>query len=237
MRALVVISHPDDEAMFFTPIIDYLTSHGHVVEVLCLSNGNDQGLGDVRTLELHAALNKTYGHNSVVNVTVVHHGDMQDGMGTKWPVDLVKKAIDVHAREKWWRQEVDAVDVVVSFDKYGVSGHINHVSTFQGLQAACDGWTTLKKQANLSDSVLPMECWYLDSVPVVRKYSGPVDIVTTAVLAAFTGSSSTIAVPFTGLATAWTSMMQHTSQLTWYRYFSLVASRYSYINSLHAVKV
>ena len=100
MRALVVISHPDDEAMFFTPIIDYLTSHGHVVEVLCLSNGNDQGLGDVRTLELHAALNKTYGHNSVVNVTVVHHGDMQDGMGTKWPVDLVKKAIDVHAREK-----------------------------------------------------------------------------------------------------------------------------------------
>ena len=38
-RALLVIAHPDDECMFFTPTIDQLKRSGCKVFVLCLSNG------------------------------------------------------------------------------------------------------------------------------------------------------------------------------------------------------
>ncbi|GAA0145982.1 deacetylase [Lithospermum erythrorhizon] len=36
---LLVIAHPDDESMFFTPTIIYLTSRGHNVHILCISTG------------------------------------------------------------------------------------------------------------------------------------------------------------------------------------------------------
>ena len=36
---MLVIAHPDDETMFFTPTIDELRRQGCNVTVLCLSNG------------------------------------------------------------------------------------------------------------------------------------------------------------------------------------------------------
>lgn len=40
-QALLVIAHPDDETMFFTPTIHELGRQGGNVTVLCLSNGED----------------------------------------------------------------------------------------------------------------------------------------------------------------------------------------------------
>ncbi|TKY59599.1 N-acetylglucosaminyl-phosphatidylinositol de-N-acetylase [Spatholobus suberectus] len=39
-NVLLVIAHPDDESMFFTPTINFLTSKGHNVHILCLSIGD-----------------------------------------------------------------------------------------------------------------------------------------------------------------------------------------------------
>lgn len=45
-RALLVIAHPDDEAMFFVPTLQSLRAHLHAdVRVLCLSNGTVSVLG------------------------------------------------------------------------------------------------------------------------------------------------------------------------------------------------
>ena len=41
--ALLVIAHPDDECMFFTPTLLGLQSQNVVVHVLCLSTGNFAG--------------------------------------------------------------------------------------------------------------------------------------------------------------------------------------------------
>jgi len=48
---LYVISHPDDEAMFFQPSIVTLKQENKL-HLLCLSNGNAEGLGREREKEL-----------------------------------------------------------------------------------------------------------------------------------------------------------------------------------------
>ena len=48
---LLVIAHPDDEAMFFVPAIKALRET-NTLYCLCLSNGNFAGLGKIREKEL-----------------------------------------------------------------------------------------------------------------------------------------------------------------------------------------
>ena len=63
--ALLVIAHPDDECMFFTPTLLGLQRQGVAVHVLCLSTGNFAGLGATRARELRAsctALGVAEGH-------------------------------------------------------------------------------------------------------------------------------------------------------------------------------
>ncbi|XP_031131364.1 probable N-acetylglucosaminyl-phosphatidylinositol de-N-acetylase isoform X2 [Ipomoea triloba] len=116
-NVLLVIAHPDDESMFFAPTINYLTSKGHNVHILCMSTGNADGMGDTRKQELYlaAATLKV----SPQQVNILDHPDLQDGFGKIWNSDLlagiVKEEVDGHS-----------IDVVISFDNYGVSGHCNH---------------------------------------------------------------------------------------------------------------
>src|ERR1700761_638697 len=53
-RILLLIAHPDDEAMFFAPTLRRLTQPdlGNQVLVLCFSSGDADGLGEVRKKEL-----------------------------------------------------------------------------------------------------------------------------------------------------------------------------------------
>lgn len=53
-RIALVIAHPDDEAMFFSPSLLALTrpEAGNHVKILCLSSGDAEGLGKVRRNEL-----------------------------------------------------------------------------------------------------------------------------------------------------------------------------------------
>jgi len=53
--ALLVIAHPDDECMFFTPTVLGLARQGITAHVLCLSTGNFDGLGATRARELRAS--------------------------------------------------------------------------------------------------------------------------------------------------------------------------------------
>lgn len=51
---LLVTAHPDDECMFFSPTIQALSKVA-TIRILCLSTGNDQGLGRVREKELQGS--------------------------------------------------------------------------------------------------------------------------------------------------------------------------------------
>lgn len=51
-RVLLVTAHPDDECMFFTPSIRNFIAQGRSVDLLCLSTGNYDGMGQRRRKEL-----------------------------------------------------------------------------------------------------------------------------------------------------------------------------------------
>lgn len=53
-RILLLIAHPDDEAMFFAPTVQALCrpGQGNHVKILCLSTGDADGLGETRKREI-----------------------------------------------------------------------------------------------------------------------------------------------------------------------------------------
>lgn len=243
-QALLVISHPDDESMFFSPILEFLTNKGIGVEVLCLSNGNANGLGRTREDELYSALTSSY-RIKPSSVTILDSEAMQDGMSgsEQWDDTEVKNAIVDHVK-----LSATPIHLVISFDDYGVSGHQNHISTHRGLKKAYDFWsfakaTSLsnsgeeKKDSDASEETLPApsEVWYLESVSLWRKYSGLLDIVATLIFQE--EGDRKLSILFSNPAVAWLGMLHHQSQLEWYRYLFVAFSRYSYINTVQVVHV
>eukprot|EP00198_Chlamydomonas_reinhardtii_P002102 XP_001691438.1 N-acetylglucosaminyl-phosphatidylinositol de-N-acetylase [Chlamydomonas reinhardtii] len=129
-RALLVVAHPDDEALFFANYINSATRAGVRVHVLCLSTGNADGLGKVREKELlrSCALFQI----TRDRVTVLDEPRLQDGFH-EWDAVAVASAVT---------KALEAVrpDELVTFDARGVSGHPNHTSIFRAVrQVPCYG--------------------------------------------------------------------------------------------------
>lgn len=82
---LCVTAHPDDESMFFVPVLRCAAAAGMRVHLLCLSTGNAEGLGDRRRGELRAAWRALALPDGTVDV--VDDPRLQDGMRTVWDVD------------------------------------------------------------------------------------------------------------------------------------------------------
>lgn len=56
-NVLLLTAHPDDECMFFSPTLLALTRTGSTLFSLCLSAGDQDGLGATRAEELEGSLN------------------------------------------------------------------------------------------------------------------------------------------------------------------------------------
>lgn len=123
-RALLVIAHPDDETMFFTPTLNGLRRSGSDIYLLCISTGNSSGLGIRRKYELADAF--TAHGLSLDNLTVLDYDHFQDGC-IQWSKEELAKVILRH-------MQVLDVDLVVTFDEGGVSAHPNHIGCFRALQ-------------------------------------------------------------------------------------------------------
>ncbi|XP_022741935.1 probable N-acetylglucosaminyl-phosphatidylinositol de-N-acetylase isoform X3 [Durio zibethinus] len=202
-NVLLVVAHPDDESMFFSPTISYLTSRGHNLYLLCLSveemplsfllfslmvvnpfsfakweffwyyhglsvqppsmscqkgkeYGNADGMGSIRKDELYlaCAVHKV----QLQRVKVLDHPDLQDGFGKVWNHDLLAKIIEEEVYSH-------GIDVLITFDSYGVSGHCNHGDVHYGVRKFLH-----------DSSPRNIEAWELVSINILLKYSGPLDI-------------------------------------------------------------
>lgn len=91
-RALLVIAHPDDEAMFFVPAVRAMRAAAVEVGFLCLSNGSGGGHGPTRTAELYASA-RALGVNQSL-VWVVDHPELQDGMRNVWPDTTIARIVE-----------------------------------------------------------------------------------------------------------------------------------------------
>ena len=207
-RVLLVISHPDDESMFFGPTIQALRRAGAWTHILCLSNGDADGLGAVREKELESA-RKFLGVDSS---EVVNDSKLKDGFKELWPEGTVAAFVEASVRR------LDA-NVVLTFDERGVSGHPNHVAAYRGVRR----WAADVRKTSASPSP---EAWALVTVNPLRKFLTFGDVFASFAL------ETHVLVAATSAIEVRRAMSLHRSQWVWYRKLFVVFSRYAYVNSL-----
>jgi len=114
----VIIAHPDDESMFFAPAITAMRERGQTIHLLCLSNGNFDGLGQVRSKELFQRQTLRI---DPLRIECADNPRLQDGPKNHWPSSVVAERVERFVQR--WR-----IEELVTFDDYGVSGHPNHIA-------------------------------------------------------------------------------------------------------------
>ncbi|XP_004928872.1 N-acetylglucosaminyl-phosphatidylinositol de-N-acetylase [Bombyx mori] len=212
-RVLIVIAHPDDECMFFGPTIFRLCEQGTDVHILCLSNGNFEGKGQVRRKELWSACQEL--GVPVENICLINDTRLQDSPKVQWPVPVIAKLIH-HQLESL------AVDTLVTFDRGGVSSHPNHSAVFYAVAFM------------FVEKIMPQKCtvYTLDSVNILRKYMGFLDLPLSFIL-----SSKRYFLRWTESRRIVRAMKLHSSQMVWFRYLYVMFSRYMVINTLRKVNL
>ncbi|XP_031323409.1 N-acetylglucosaminyl-phosphatidylinositol de-N-acetylase isoform X1 [Camelus dromedarius] len=125
-RSLLVIAHPDDEAMFFAPTILGLARLRHRVSLLCFSAGNYYNQGEIRKKELLQSCEVLGIPPS--SVMIIDHRDFPDDPGVQWDTQRVADIILRHIED-------NGINLVVTFDAGGVSGHRNHAALYAAVRA------------------------------------------------------------------------------------------------------
>ena len=150
---LLVTAHPDDEAMFFLPSILNLRSTNSL-RLLCLSNGNFEGLGKIREDEL----TKVSNFLNLEGLRIVDDPLLQDGMQNEWKTSSILPYI---------QEEVTKYNIshIITFDLGGISGHPNHRAVSRAAQEL-----ETSKQARV---------WTLKTTGLIRKYIGILDSLLT----------------------------------------------------------
>lgn len=195
---LLLTAHPDDESMFFAPFVIRAQKYGARISLLCLTTGANGGVSEVRVGELRGAVESL----DIDSVDVVDDLNLPDSMEVEWdPLQLAEK-VQEHARDI-------KADILVTFDKYGVSGHINHRA--------------------LGSLNLDVPVYRLRTVNVLHKYSG----ILSFLVDLFIDRGDFIFVLDNEIIKAYRAMSHHRSQLLWFRYLYLAFSRYMFINTLY----
>ncbi|OAV93070.1 hypothetical protein PTTG_08280 [Puccinia triticina 1-1 BBBD Race 1] len=179
-RIMLVVAHPDDECLFFSPTLLNLLSPRFVnrtefnsstphpqpqnnssedaqinlefprAHILSLSSGNADGLGIKRTREMRASC-WAFGIPSP-HCIVLDHPELPDSMSVWWPEDTIAEFVRLYV-DLW------DIDAIITFDHHGVSGHANH----RAIAAA------LSRQVH-SDPKFPMT-FMLRSTWIFEKYT------------------------------------------------------------------
>ena len=174
---LLVVAHPDDESMFFSPTICELLGQHQSVHILCLSNGNYDGLGKTREVELVRAV-EVLGISPARNhVTCLDVGQFQDGPKEVWEAYDISRA--VWSEISRILQPGDATSgtatkdrsgcnvAIITFEERGVSSHPNHIDVCKGMRYMVSRDTSRKIHNNVNVSVC---VWELSSItnPLIK---------------------------------------------------------------------
>ncbi|NXS80827.1 PIGL acetylase, partial [Erpornis zantholeuca] len=147
------------------------------------------------------------------DVTVIDHRDLPDDPAVEWDTQLLATLVLEHIKAK-------SINLVVTFDAGGVSGHANHVSLHAAVRySVC---TLLW--------VPPRGCHVLvlESVNLFRKYISFLDVLISCLLP----RDALFILTEEETEQAKRAMRCHRSQLLWFRQLYLLFSRYLVVNSL-----
>jgi N-acetylglucosaminylphosphatidylinositol deacetylase len=221
---IFITAHPDDEAMFFIPTILSLPNPKWI---LCLSNGNYDGLGKQREIEL----NRACGLLGFDKVTCLDNPALLDGPKGLWSKDDINQVLKEHI-------PTDRHVHIITFDEGGVSGHINHRDTFNGVQhflneqkilgGSVQGWA-LETITNPFIKYLPMYHWCMLAWTWFMESH-----CRTAALPLL--ESLHVESTFYRPIMNWKCMSAHETQFVWYRRIFVVFSIYTYYNRIKGMR-
>ncbi|KAI1610869.1 N-acetylglucosaminylphosphatidylinositol deacetylase [Exophiala viscosa] len=284
-RIILLIAHPDDEAMFFSPTLQALTNPNlqNHLKILCMSTGNADGLGDTRKLELEKAA-LTLGLRRKEDVFVLDDERFKDGMREDWkPEEIAKVLASAFAphlnakspkdsgvddkdsskdRKKSKTKQVKfsplptsdspraSIDVLITFDQSGISGHPNHKALYHGAQLFLQ-----QIMRGYSGYACPVALYTLPSINIFRKYSSILDAIPTmleGIYATILGNAMSSkgsgkkegadrVVFINDIFKYWRAreamVNGHKSQMVWFRWGWIGLGRYMYVNDLRNEKI
>eukprot|EP00850_Spirogloea_muscicola_P013029 SM000086S23081 [mRNA] locus=s86:498928:500992:- [translate_table: standard] len=218
--ALLVVAHPDDESMFFAPALLALAAARAAVHVLCLSTGGGVGAAE-------APLWCGPWQVPEENVCVLDHPELQDGFQEAWSVALIRDLVEKALSSK-------DIYVILTFDKYGVSGHPNHRAVHGGVRSL-----VLQQRARITANVASdncsLEAWELTSTNVFRKFCGPFDIAFSLLEYYLSKQGTAQCYVSLSMCTSIVAMRQHATQWVWFRWLFVTFTRYTYVNTLKRI--
>ncbi|XP_077996269.1 N-acetylglucosaminyl-phosphatidylinositol de-N-acetylase-like [Glandiceps talaboti] len=204
-NVMIITAHPDDECMFFAPTI----LHFKEKHLVCFSSGNYYGHGEVRRKELYKSCSILGVPQQ--NISIIDNSNLQDDPNIVWDEDLLSNLI----LDKIQKNQIQ---VVITFDDYGVSGHSNHISLFKAVKK-------LSSQNQLPPNV---EAYSLQSIPIWRKYLLLLDLPISYV----EPQDLLFVSSWSGVWKAQKAMYAHWSQFVWFRILYILFSRYMVVNTL-----
>jgi len=234
-RILLLTAHPDDECMFFGPTLLALKEHPKAeVYSLCLSIGDADGLGDVRRTEFGLSLD-------VLGIPegrrwILDKVELRDNFTAEWDPQVIADTVRPYVL-------ANDIDVILTFDHLGVSSHPNHKSIPKGAARLISSFPRSPDAYTGAPRLFS-----LITMPVLWKYSGPLlsrftlfKSLWKMVLGRFIGLEATdilkgskgTAVFVSGIQeyiTAVYAMLQHSSQLVWFRFLYIEFSQYMWVN-------
>ncbi|NXK65896.1 PIGL acetylase, partial [Sylvietta virens] len=152
------------------------------------------------------------------DVTVIDHRDLPDDPAVEWDTQLLATLVLKHIEAK-------NINLVVTFDAGGVSGHANHISLYSAVR-----YNVCKLPWAAAGSLWC--CWcrvlVLESVNLCRKYISFLDVLISCLLP----RDALFILTEEETEQAKRAMRCHRSQLLWFRQLYLLFSRYLVVNSL-----
>ncbi|KAG4304662.1 hypothetical protein PORY_002055 [Pneumocystis oryctolagi] len=227
------ISHPDDEVMFFGPSIFQIKKDNEIY-LLCLSNGNAEGLAKIRKEELMKSCNILGIFHK--NIKIIENSSLQDSMTSYWDPNIISQLVSEFVIEK-------NIDIIITFDHLGISKHPNHIACYHGVFAFLNSLETRKPSV-----------YVLITVSILRKYVLFFDLFITMALyiyyrCLYIGFSKLFRnknknhvlyffmnSPFQVLKLQKAMIKGHTSQMKWFRWLYIFTSRYMLFNELEKKK-
>jgi N-acetylglucosaminylphosphatidylinositol deacetylase len=231
---LIVVAHPDDECLFFSPTILGLISREKTGHLLVFSTGNSNGLGPIRVKELKGSCQRLgidLSRCLSLNLT-----DLQDNPQLWWSKRNISEIIQKYIKQF-------EIDLLITFDRGGISGHVNHKSLAIGIEYYIE---------NIEKTPLIYE---ISTVSSLFEYSSILDLFRTLIkffprllrslfstIFPFLFSSPNnqralfVSSPF-GYFKGLKAFHAHRSQMLWYRHIYTTLSRHMFINDLTKVSI
>ena len=217
-NVVIVTAHPDDETMFFGPTIismmrRSLTNKPNKIFLLCLSNGNYYGIGEQRTKELEQCCRVL----GVEKVVVIDDNRLEDKPNEWWDESVVSHHIMDFVDQ-------NDIQVIISFDEYGISGHTNHRVIYRVL-------------SDLKSYRLNIHFYCLQSISILRKYLSFLEIPITLLFCLYYNvfkhnDRLFNVISFYEYKTLLNALHKHKTQMLWFRYLYCFTSRYMFVNDL-----